>query len=136
TTRTSEPLDMRRDAPAQRRVGKRLGGRGDVLADVVDARRRRDDAGDGRVRDDELQEKLRPARAADLGGPWREGVPLEPADERALPEGPVDDDADPPLLRERQDARFDLPVEDVVGDLDEIDPLAAHDALDLGMAPP
>ena len=45
------------------------------------------------------------------------------SDQLALAERPIDDDGDAALARQRQDAVFDLAIEDVVGDLDEIERL-------------
>ena len=69
TIRTSELLDMRDHARPHGRVGQPPGGGAHVLPHMIDAGRRRDGAGHGRMRDDELENELRPARAADLGGP-------------------------------------------------------------------
>ena len=57
--------------------------------------------------------------AAQPGSGWR----CELSDQLALAKRPVDDDADAALPRQRQDAVFDLAVEDVVGDLNEIERL-------------
>ena len=69
--------------------------------------------------------------AAQAGSGWRASC----AQQRAFAEGPVDDDRDAALLGQRQDALLDLAVEQVVGDLHEVDRLAAHHVLDLGVAP-
>ena len=85
--------------------------------------------------DDELQQRTapssrsrsrRPRRAA--GGARRARISV------ALAERAVDDDRDAALARERQDPLLDLAVERVVGDLHEVERLAAHDLLDLAMA--
>ena len=47
------------------------------------------------MRDDELEQELRPVRAVDLGGPGRQRMALQPSDQRAFAERPVDDDAMP-----------------------------------------
>src|SRR5262245_57433646 len=86
------------------------------------------------MRDDELEDELRPARAVDLRRPRRQRVARKRPDQGSLPERAVDDDPDAAIAREREDAGLDLAVEHVVGDLDEIEPLAAHDLLDLAMA--
>ena len=56
---------------------------------------------------------------------------LDHPDQRALLERPIADHGDLPFAREREDPVFDFAVENVVGDLHEIDRLAAHDLLDL-----
>ena len=46
---------------------------------VLDVRRRRDDAGHRRVRDDELEQQLRPARTVNVGCPRRQRSTSQPA---------------------------------------------------------
>jgi hypothetical protein len=57
-------------------------------------------------------------------------APPDAVDERAALKRPVADDRDLPLEREGQDARLDLTVGRVVGDLHEVDRLRPHDPLD------
>ena len=57
--------------------------------------------------------------AAQAGSRWR----CSSLQQRALAERPVDDDGDAALARQRQDALLDLAVEQVVGDLHEVDRL-------------
>src|SRR5215470_14973369 len=134
TTRTLELLDVVDHAPTHRLIRQTAVRGGHVLPDVSDAGGRGDGAGDGRIRNDEFQDELRPAGAVDLGRPGGKRVPLDPLDQGALAERPIDDDAHTAVAREREDARLDAAVEDVVGDLDEIERPAAHDLLDLAMA--
>ena len=47
--------------------------------------------------------------------------------------GSVGDDGDAAIASERKNARFDLSIEDVVGDLDEVERMLAHDPLELAM---
>src|SRR5690242_26497 len=88
-----------------------------VLAHVGNLAGRRDGAGNGRMRDDELEEELRPVGGADLRGPRGEPVTLDRLNERSPPEGTVADDGDPTLLRQWENALLDLAVEDVVARL-------------------
>ena len=71
-----------------------------------------------------------PISAAQAG----KGTAADPADQRAFLERPVDDDGDAALARQRQDALLDFAVDRVVGDLNEIERLAAHDLLELAVA--
>ena len=90
-----------------------------------------DDAGHGRVREDELQGKLRPARAAEVRREAWQGKPAQPPDERAHAEGPVDQHGDAAIRRERQQApRRRAAVQGVV-DLHEVDRLGPHDRFEV-----
>ena len=84
--------------------GMRAARRGHVLPQVRHLAGGRDRAGHGRVADHELQRHLRPMFAADLRGPARQAVARQLLQQRAFAEGPVDDDADAALLRQRQQA--------------------------------
>ena len=66
-------------------------GRAHVLAHVIDPRGRGYGAGDGRVGDDELEEKLGPVGAVELARPGGQRIAFEMVEQRALPERPVDD---------------------------------------------
>ena len=83
---------------------------------------------DPRVREDVLQERLRPGldpeRCEVLGA-------RRASDERAVAERAHHDDAEAELLGERQDRALDLALARVVRDLDRRDPAAAHDLLEL-----
>jgi hypothetical protein len=103
---------------------------------VLDTRCHWDGAGDRWVQDDEFAEELRPAGTADILGLGRQGVALDPPKQRALTERSVDDHADASVARQRQEAILGLPVEDVVGELDEVERLPAYDALELEVAAP
>ena len=69
--------------------------------------------------------------AAQAGSGWR----CQCVEQRTLAERAVHDDADAPLLRQRQQALLDIAVQQVVGELHEVDGLRAHDAFDVRMAP-
>ena len=62
--------------------------------------------------------------------PFGQRLILEPVGQRALPERPVDDHRDAALRRQRQQPRLRLAVDDVVGELHEIDRLVPHDLFD------
>src|SRR5262245_9563455 len=111
TTPTSEPLDVSDHARAQGRIGQAVIGGAHVLAHVIHPRRRGDGAGDRRMRNDELEQELRPVGAIDLRGPCRQRMTLYPSDQLALAERSIDDDADAPLACQRKNAVFDLAVE-------------------------
>jgi hypothetical protein len=77
--------------------------------------------------EDELQHELRPARGPEFGRPFRQRLGLEAPGQRALPERPVDDHGDAALRGQRQQPRLRLAVDDVVGELHEVDGLVPHD---------
>jgi hypothetical protein len=62
-------------------------------------------------------------------------VALEFVDQRLAPIGPVRDHRDPAVRGERQQALLRLAVEDVVGELHEVERLGAHDPLQLPVPP-
>ena len=103
---------------------------------MVDAGGRRNRDGDGWVREDELQDELRPARPAEFGRPFGQRLTLEPVGQRALPERPVDDHGNAALRRQRQQPLLRLAVDDVVGELHEIDRLVPHYLFEKIMAAP
>jgi hypothetical protein len=87
------------------------------------------------MRDDELERQLGPAvqsiSAAHGGSGWRaSGAAARPA------ERPVGDDGDAALARQRQQALLGLAVEQVVGELHEVERLAGHDLLELAWRRP
>ena len=55
-------------------------------------------------------------------------------DELAFAERPVDDHRHAAVARQRQDAVLHLAIEHVVGDLDEVERLLAHDLLEVAVA--
>ena len=78
------------------------------------------------MRDDELEQRPAPSWPQPISAAQDgQRMPLQLADQRALPERPVDDHGDAALARQRQDALLDLAVEHVVGDLHEVDRLRA-----------
>src|SRR5260370_30759347 len=88
------------------------------------------------MRHEELQQHLRPVPAVDLTGLGRQGMPLELSDELSPAKRTIDDDADSPLPRERQEPILGFALEEVVGELDEVERLGAHEALHLVVAAP
>ena len=60
---------------------------------------------------------------------------LHGSDQRAFAERPVDDDGDAPIACERKNAGFDVALDRAIGDLNEVERMAAHDRLDL-LVPP
>src|SRR6185503_6990738 len=136
TTLTSEALDVRNDAPAHRLVGHGAARSTHVFAHVRDPGRRRNRTRHGGMRDDELEQHLRPTRTAEIRRPRGQRMACDGVDQRTLPERAVHDDADAALARERQDARFDFTVDGVVRHLHEVERMARHDLLDIAVAPP
>src|SRR5437763_13608149 len=61
---------------------------------------------------------------------------LDLSEQFAFAKRPVNDHADAAVPRQRKDALFDLAVENVVGDLNEIERLGAHDPLDFAVSAP
>src|SRR5215475_5531534 len=61
---------------------------------------------------------------------------LKLSEQLAFAKWPVNDHADAAVPRQRQDTIFDLAVENVVGDLNEVERLGAHDPLDFAVAAP
>ena len=59
----------------------------DVVVHVLAPPRAGDRAGDGGMAEDELEQQLRPARAADLGGPRGSGLPSSPRSRPPPPNG-------------------------------------------------
>src|SRR4051812_13733636 len=55
--------------------------------------------------------------------------PCKPADQRVLAERPVDHHGDAAVARQRQEPLFGPSIEDVVGELHEIERVLAHDPL-------
>src|SRR5262249_57944126 len=84
----------------------------------------------------DCEKDLRPARAANLRAPAGQRMALELSDQLAFAERPINDHADAAVPRQRKDAIFDLAVENVVGDLHEIERLRAHDSLYFGVPAP
>ena len=56
------------------------------------------------------------------------------ADQRTFAVWPIDDDPDTAIACERENARFDVPFDGTVGDLNKIERLATHDLFDLRVA--
>ena len=85
------------------------------------------------MRKDEFQQELRPGRNADLLRPAGHRAAGEPVRQPAALERPVADDRDAALPGERQQPAFRLPVDDVVGELDEIRRPALHDRFEFAV---
>src|SRR5687768_6140614 len=60
---------------------------------------------------------------------------LDESNQGPFTEGAIDDDGDPALARDRENALLDLAVENVVADLHEVERLRAQELLDLGVTP-
>src|SRR5262249_60953681 len=58
------------------------------------------------------------------------------SEQLAFAKRPINDDTDAAVPRQRKDAIFDLAVENVVGDLNEVERLGSHDPLDVGVPAP
>src|SRR5436309_483420 len=89
---------------------------------MIDAGGRRDGASHGRMRDDELENDLRPARAADFRGPAGQRVALDLSEQLTFAKRPGNDHADAAVPSQRKDAIFDLAVENLPaadGDVDQ-----------------
>ena len=78
------------------------------------------------MREDVLEEELRPARDAELRGPAGQRLAARRAEQVALAERAVDEYRHPLLLRERQQARLGLAVERVVAELHEVERMLAR----------
>ncbi len=61
---------------------------------------------------------------------------LELPEQLAFAKRTINDHADAAVARQRKDAIFDLAVENVVGDLNEVERLRAHDPLDFAVPAP
>src|SRR5262249_16450946 len=133
TIPTSELLDTGDHTGAHRLVRQQPGGGGHVFPYMIDAGGRRDGAGHHRMRDDEFENDLRPPPATDLCGPPGQGMALDLSEQLAFAKWPVDDHADAAVPRQRNDTIFDLAVENVVGDLNEVERLGSHDPLDFAV---
>ena len=120
----------------QRLVGQRPFEGAHVLGHVVDPRGRRNGTGDGRVRDDELQEYLRPVLAGDLRRPAGQRPPGHQVEERAAAKGPVGDHRQAALGGVGQEPCLGLAVQDVVGELDDVQRLCRHHRLEVLVAAP
>jgi hypothetical protein len=83
------------------------------------------------MRDDELEEELRPAGTVDLARPRWQRVPHDVPNQRPFAEGAIHDHGDATLAGDRKDALLDLAIEDVVRDLHEVERLRAEELLHL-----
>src|SRR5262249_28416374 len=136
TIPTSELLDPSDHTGAHRLGRQQPRGGGQVFRHMIEAGGRRDGAGHHRMRDDEFENDLRPARATDLCGPPRQRMALDLSEQLAFAKWPINDHADAAVPRQRKDTIFDLAVENVVGDLNEVERLGSHDPLDFGVPAP
>ena len=117
------------DPCAERWVGQGAAAGPEIVNHVLRAGGRGDRAGDRRVGDHEFQQKLRPARAADLGRPRRQRLAPQPPKELTAGKGSVDDHRHAALKRERQQALLGLTLADRIVDLDEIECLSSDHSL-------
>lgn len=76
--------------------------------------------------DDELEQELRPGGGADLARPVRQRMAVNQADERLLPERAVHQHRLAAVGSQRQQALLGFAVEQVVGELHEVERLALH----------
>src|SRR5207244_10422257 len=111
TIPTSELLDMSDHAGAHSLVRQQAGSGGHVFPHMINAGGRWDGAGHDRMRDDELENDLRPARAADLRGPAGQRMALDLSEQLAFAKRPVNGHADAAVPRQGKDGMLDLPVE-------------------------
>src|SRR5262249_60788887 len=58
------------------------------------------------------------------------------SEQLAFAKRPINDDTDAAVPRDRKDTIFDLAVENVVGDLNEVERLGSHDPLDFAVSTP
>jgi len=86
----------------------------------------RNGAGYRRVSDHEFQEDLGPGAAVDLRRPVLQGLAPDALEELAALEGAIDDDGDAVLRCQGQKALLCLPVDEVLGELDEVEGLAGE----------
>ena len=87
------------------------------------------------MREDELEQHLRPRGATDLGGPPGQRVARQRACEIALAEGTVHDDRDAAVAGEREQPCLGLTVQRVVAELHEVERMVAHDLFELAVPP-
>jgi hypothetical protein len=82
--------------------------------------------GDGRMRHDPFQEKLRPGSTIELGRPIGQRFRPHASEDIAATKRAIDDDGDATLLRERQNFLLRLALHDGIIDLEKIELLAAQ----------
>ena len=84
---------------------------------------------------DPFEQELRPCPDTEFRREGRQRLAPETVDQRTAPEGAVDDDRQPALGGEGQEAGFGLAVEHVVGELHGIEGVVAlHDLREAGVA--
>ena len=97
-----------------------------VVAHVLGPAGAGDGAGHRRMAQHELEQHLRPARAADLAGPGGQRLARRLAQQPAAAERLVDDHRDAALRRERQQAPLGVALVERVVDLHEVEPFSAR----------
>lgn len=105
-----------------------------VLAHMIDARGGRNGAGHRRMRDDEFEEELCPVGAVELPRPGGKRMVLEQVEQLLAAERTVNDHAEAAVSGQRQETLFGLAVEDVVGELHEVERHAPHHPFDFILA--
>src|SRR5262249_16421133 len=136
TIPTSELFNTSDHAGSHRLVRQEPGGCSHVFPYMIDPGGPWDGAGHCWMRDDELENDLRPARTTHFCGPAGKRLALQLSEQLAFTKRPIDDHTDAAVPRQRKDAIFDLAVENVVRNLHEIERLRTHDALDFPMPAP
>ena len=121
-----EVLNVADHLRAHRGVGKPALEGAHVLGHVVDSRGGGNGACHCRMRDDELEEELRPVGAVNLAGKVRQRMPVEQLEQLLRPEWPVDDHREAAIGSHGQQSLFRLAIQDVVAELDEVDRLRRH----------
>ena len=114
------------DAPAGRPVGQAAESGADVVRRMARVGRLRQHAGDRRMREDELERKLRPALAVELRGPARQVVAANPVEVGAVDERPIDGDRDAMIGGRRQDPLLGLGFKGRIIDLQDVDRSGRH----------
>ena len=93
-----------------------------------------DGAGHSRVRDDPLEEKLRPGATIEFRRPLRQRLRPDAAEEIAPTKRPIHNDRDLSILRQRQEPLVRLGFHDGIVDLEKIELLTTQRFLHLGCA--
>src|SRR5229473_3660913 len=127
-------VEVLRHAAALRFVGKSAAAGGQVVQHVLRLAGSGNGAGHRGMGRDPFQEKLRPARDAELRRPRRQRFPFDAPEQHALGEGPVHDHRHAEIARQREDVLFGIALAERVVNLHEIVLLRLQPALDLGIS--
>src|SRR5205807_10459301 len=98
---------------------------------VLDFGRRRNRAGHRRMRNNELQEELRPILAVELAGPLRQRFFSRDREERAAIERTIDHHRDAALGGEWEQPLLDTAIGYIIGELHKVEALAPQRELHL-----